>query len=92
MAMVINLAEARKRAPVTPNQQTFEHGGQKYTCIFDPNGEPGKQWVWILPYVRTYKYVGTCKSLQEASVQARRQIHRLNRDYIKREEDDVNNT
>ena len=89
MAMVINLAEARKRTPVTPNRKTFEHGGQRYTCCFDPNAPPGKQWVWIVDYVHKMRFVGTSSTLEAASVKARKEIHGMNKMLGRLEEDDV---
>ena len=89
MAMVINMAEARKRAPITPNRKTFEHGGQKYTCVFDPNAPEGKQWTWIVNYVHTTKFVGSSPTLEAASKKARLEIHSMNKLLAKLEENDV---
>ena len=90
MAMVINLSDARKeRAKITPNRRTYEHGGQKYTCMFDPNAPKGKQWVWFVNYVHTIRLVGSAPTMEAASVKARKEIHGLNKTFGKIEEDDV---
>lgn len=86
-ATVIDMAAKRKE--VTPNQRTFEHGGQRYTCIFDPKAPVGEQWLWIVDYVRVSRYLGAAPTMERASVLARKQIHSLNRWGAQQEEDDV---
>lgn len=86
MGKVINMSD---RKPIPPKSQTYEHGGQKYTCTFDKNAPAGQQWVWTLNYKRVYPYFGTAPTLEAASVKARRQIHSLNKRVIASEEDDV---
>lgn len=81
-----------RRQPITPNRRTFEHAGQRYTCVFDPNAPIGEQWVWIVEYVRITRYSGSSPTMEAASVKARKQIHTLNRWGIAQEEDDVANS
>ena len=83
MGKVIHMSE---RKPIPPKSQTFEHGGQKYTCTFDPRALPGSQWVWTVNYKRTYPYMGSAATMEAASVKARRQIHALNKHVIAMEE------
>lgn len=85
MSTVVNLADVRKQ-PIKPKSDTHEHGGQKYTCTFDPNAPKDKQWVWCIKYVRTYQYVGDAPTKEAASKQARLKIHALNKRVIKMEE------
>jgi hypothetical protein len=85
VAQVIYMAE---RKPIPPKTATFEHGGQRYTCRFDPNAPPDKRWVWTVAYTRTYQYFGHASTMEGASSNARRQIHKLNVRRIKQEEDD----
>lgn len=86
-ATVIPLAERRKR--IEPNRKVYEHGGQKYTILFDFNAPKDKPWVWVVDYVHVSRLVGTATTLEEASVKARKEIHQLNRLYGKLEEDDL---
>ena len=88
MAVVINLAEQRKPKPIPPKTATFEHGGQRYTCRFDPNAVREKQWVWTVSYVRTYQYFGHASTMEGASANARRKIHKLNVTRMNQEEND----
>ena len=69
-----------------PKSETFEHAGQKYTCMFDPNAPKGEQWVWYVDYIRTYRYVGNASTMDKAAANARRQIHKLNKYQIDWEE------
>jgi len=87
LAEVINLAQQRKAIP--PKTDTFEHGGQRYTCRFDPNAPPDKQWVWIVNYTRVYRYFGACPTMEAAASRARRKIHMLNVRQIDQEEGDA---
>lgn len=59
-------------------RETYEHGGQKYTCAFDPNAPPHERWVWYVDYTRSYQYVGSAPTLEKAAIAARRKIHSLN--------------
>ena len=43
-----------ERKAIPPKSQAFEHGGQRYTCTFDPNAPPNERWVWQVKYVRHY--------------------------------------
>lgn len=86
MAEVINLAE---RKPIPPKEQSFEHGGQRYTCRFDPNAPEDKRWLWTLAYTRVYRYYGQAPTMEQASAVARRKIHSMNKFAIQAEEDDV---
>lgn len=79
MAEIINLAQQRKARPIPPKTETFEHGGQQYTCRFDPNAPPDRQWVWIVNYKRTYRYFGSAPTMEAASVVARKKIHAMNK-------------
>ena len=65
---------------------TYEHGGQRYTCTFDPNAPAGRQWVWYVDYVVTYRYVGSAQTMEKAAADARRKIHALNKREIERGE------
>lgn len=87
MATVINLAD-RKTKPIPPKVASFDHGGQRYTCRFDPNAPADKRWVWTVDYIRTYRHFGHASTMEGASANARRLIHRLNVDKLKQEEDD----
>jgi hypothetical protein len=77
---------------VTPNKgrdtksATYTHGGQRYTCTFDRNAPADRQWVWIVDYVQTYRYVGSAATMDRAAVDARRKIHSLNKRQIDQEE------
>ena len=82
---VIHMSE---RKPIPPKSQTFEHGGQKYTCTFDPRAPKSEQWVWTVNYKRTYPYMGSAPTLESASVKARKQIHALNKHIIAMEENE----
>ena len=88
MAKVINLADHKKG--IKPNSETFEHGGQHYTCTFDPNGPKGKQWVWRVNYVVIHKFIGRADSKGAAAVLARKRIHAMNKFIMKTEEREVN--
>lgn len=76
MGTVIQMATARNNHDT--KRETYEHGGQKYTCAFDKNAPPGKQWVWYVDYVVTHRYVGSAPTMEKASIDARKKIHALN--------------
>jgi len=65
------------RKPIPPKEERFTHKGQTFLCRYDPNGTDASRWVWVLDYVRTYRYFGGAVSLQAAKSQARRRIDRL---------------
>ena len=75
-AMVIDMQTKKQ---IKPNVRSFDHGGQRYTCTFDPNAPPKEQWVWVVEYVQTYRYYGHAPSLEAASKGARLKIHKLNK-------------
>lgn len=85
MAEVVYLADKKS---IPPKSATFEHAGQKYTCIFDPNAPKGEQWVWKVDYVRTYRYFGSSPTMEMATVKARRKIHEMNVRMRRQEEDE----
>lgn len=87
MAQVITLATARKEIP--PKAVTYEHGGQRYTCRFDPNAPKEEQWVWTVAYTRVYRYFGRGPTMEAVASRARRKIHTLNMRRIEQEEADV---
>jgi hypothetical protein len=86
VAQVFYMADKRK--PIPPKTETHEHGGQRYTCRFDPNAPRDSQWVWTVSYVKTYPYLGRASTMEGAAASARRLIHRLNMRQLQREEDD----
>lgn len=77
MGIVINMNTVRRNNDT--KRVTYEHGGQKYTCAFDPNAPTGEQWVWYVDYVTTYRYVGSAPTMEKAAGDARRKIHHLNK-------------
>lgn len=83
MGKVISLS-TKKLIP--PKRETFEHAGQRYTCMFDPNAPPGRQWVWLVDYVQTYRYFGSSPTMESAAKSARLQIHTLNKHIVATEE------
>lgn len=83
MAKVVYMAE---RKSISPKTETFDHGGQKYTCTFDPNAPKHQQWVWHVEYVRKYPYFGSCPTMEAAASKARKLIHSMNTHVIKWEE------
>lgn len=84
MAEIIKLATAGKGQAT--KTVTYEHGGQRYTCTYDRNAPIGQQWVWIVDYVVTYRYIGSAATMDKAASDARRKIHALNKRQIKQEE------
>ena len=74
---------------IPPKRETFEHAGQRYVCEYDPNAPPDRRWVWIVDYVRTYKYFGCSPTMEAAAIAARKQIHTQNKRVISREERSV---
>jgi len=78
------LLPTKNRIP--PKSETFEHAGQRYTCVFDPNAPPGERWVWLVDYVRTYRYYGSSPSLEAAAIAARKRIHMCNQRIVQQEE------
>lgn len=82
MSQVVYLAE---RKPIKPKSETFEHGGQKYTCTFDPNAPKHEQWVWTVNYTRVYAHFGACPTMEAAASRARRLIHAMNRHTVDEE-------
>lgn len=77
------------RKPIPPKSMTIDDAalGQRYTVTFDPNAPRGKQWVWLVDYVRTYRYFGTAHTAEGASVIARKKIQQLNKRKQQQEED-----
>jgi hypothetical protein len=75
-----------ERKAIPPKSQAFEHGGQRYTCTFDPNAAKGEQWVWQVKYVRHYPYSGSAATMEAASKKARLLIHNMNKHVIAVEE------
>lgn len=78
MGEVVNLSDRQKHASQS-KRVTYEHGGQKYTCQYDPNAPAGEQWVWLVDYVCTYRYIGSAPTMEKAASDARRKIHSLNK-------------
>lgn len=74
MTKVVYLAEYK---PIKPKSITDTHVGQRYTCTFDPNAQPGKQWVWVVDFTRVYKFYGSSSTAEAATKQARLRIHKL---------------
>lgn len=74
MGKVIKL---QSRKPIPPKSINDSHAGQRYTVTFDPNAPPGEQWVWIVDFTRTYRFIGACPTIEHATRDARRRIHRL---------------
>lgn len=70
---------ADKRQPIKPKSESFEEGGQRYTCTYDPNAPKENRWVWEVHYTIVFRYFGSKPTMEAAASTARRKIHALNR-------------
>jgi hypothetical protein len=78
MSGIVNLADYKPK-PIRPKSETFDHAGQKYTCRFDPNAPKDQQWVWVVDYIRVYRFMGSGPTMEAVASKARRQIHTMNK-------------
>lgn len=74
MAEVIKLSTIRNTKTVSGMD-----GKHRYTITYDPHAPLGKQWVWYIDYVQTYRYVGDEPTQERAVKAARRKILSLNK-------------
>ena len=84
MAEVIKLSE---RKAIMPKHVEHRHMNQRYTCTFDPNASPDKQWVWAVHFTRTYKFYGATATMDSAQSRAVAQIKKMTDRTITAEED-----
>jgi len=75
------------RKPIPPKEERVTHKGQSFVCRYDPNAPDGSRWVWVLDFVRTYRYFGNAATLEAAKSQARRRITKLTTRQAVSEED-----
>jgi len=72
--------------PIPPKEVKLEHAGQRILIRFDPNGDLGGKWVWIVDYVRKYPYFGRAASLEAATRAAKRRVEKSNKRQMDTEE------
>lgn len=83
MAEVIYMADVQ---PIKPKNITGIHHGQRYSVTFDPNAMKHEQWVWVVDFVRKYKFFGACPTQDAAQSRAYARIMKMEKYVIETEE------